>query len=453
MTDMETQSFSGHNNNSKKSQSGWMAQDAGESFSGDASERIQLKDLIRIVFERKMAILFIALTVMASVAFSVFWLISPTYEAKARIHFDIQAGAIPVLRTSSTFVSDAEKLALFETIMQEMKNREIAENVVRKLELDSKRVIGNIELIKNMVMDLRTWIGFRAGIASWQKKRNPFAASCSALSKNFTVNRLENSTILELVYEAKSPDECKHTLDAIIDEVIAYRNSFIHDKASSSSGFLLKEIERIRSEINKAEDEWSRLMENDAFPLAEESLSGIETEKNSKEVAITGVSISDRITEEMRLYVIKMQEELTNTLSLYSESHPSVPRLRKTIQSYAKVINGSYAKKLKLNRIKREVTGQETVYNELLSAYQNTLVMESSDLRRLGTLKMIQPPDFPDSKKSPQRVLAMAASVFLGLMLGIAYSFLAYTMDSSLRNPEDVKRHLGINNVLSVPRI
>ncbi len=416
---------------------------------------IIISDIVRIIFERKISIIVATLLVTAGVAFAVFWLIVSTYEVKARLHVDLASGAIPIVRSSSAYyISDTEKLAFFETVIQELKNIVIMEKVVDELDLGEKRRIGNIERIKLWYMDLKRWIGHKCNIKGWQKEHDPRGASIKAVYNNFNVNRLENSTILELVYEAKDPVECKETLDEIITQFISYRNDFVSAKAFGSSKFLLTEIERVKTEITQAEKEWLKLMNNDTFQLNQDLFNSKRqgSSENTPNI-LKGVATNDHIMSEMRLYVIKMHEELSRVIAKSSESHPSVKPLRENIKAYTDVINLSPQKQVMLNRIQREIAAKEKIYNELLTTYQNTVTMESAELGRLDTVKLVQPTTLPSGHKKPKRSLALLAGMFLGLLMGISYAFIAHAFDSTIRRPEDFSTKLNLKYLASIPKL
>ncbi len=428
---------------------GWMSRDAGETRS-PKDEAITPREVVRILFARKLSVLLVVLLVEAGVGFGVFWFLLATYESKARLHVDLRSGATPIIRTEATYVSDLEKLGFFETVIQEIETRDIVENVVRKLNLGETRTIGRIEMIKNLYLDFRYWVGMKLGIESWQVKRDPAAASVAAVLRNLTTSRLEGSTILEMVYLAKNGEECRRTLEAVIDEYIEYRNAFIREKALGSSDFLKREIERVRAEIRAAEDVWLDVMKQDAFTLFDDSMSGRGGSAEGTEGEVVGLLTNPRTIEEMMLHLVNMQEELERLLASHKESHPMVSRLREMIRAYTEAINKSPDLQIRLHRLQRELGSKEKIYGELLTSYENTLAMESEELRRLDIIKVIQKPDLPAGHKSPKRLLAMSSGLFLGFLLGIAYAFIAEFLDDTVKRPEDIQRKLGLEYIVSV---
>jgi polysaccharide biosynthesis transport protein len=475
------------------------------------------KEFVRILFTRKWLIPLMVLLVEGGIAIGVYWWLLPTYETKARLHIDLQSGVIPVARNSSTqYVSDIERLGFFETVQQEMKTRSIFEKVATTLDLEHTRTLGRLEMIRNWYLDQKYEFGVRWGIVSWQKKRDPYAAAVAAIGENLTISRLENSTILEVAYQAHGPDEAYNTLKSVIEEYIVYRNGFIREKASGSSDFLRQEVARLRAEIRTGEAQWLDIMTKQSFhllpdttmassapapapppvaqPLArlelasgpsellEQRLSGGPTdaltgsgqplagafdEPGPAEATLTnvlpvdvapvdtrvfGILANQRTIDEMAIKLIALQEELERVLALNNENHPVVPKLRVLVETYQKAINESPAMQIELRRLQRDLEGKEKLYSDMQASYQSAVTMESEELRRLDVIKVIQEPDLPGSPKSPKRMLAFAAGAPVGLLFGLMLAIILEFLNDTVKGPDEVHR-LGLEHIASLKRV
>jgi uncharacterized protein involved in exopolysaccharide biosynthesis len=430
----------------------------------DHASPVGFRPFVSLLFTRKWLILAVAFAVEAGMAAAVFWWLLPTYETKARLHIDLQSGAARVIQGNSpSYITDIERLGFFETVMQEIETRSILENVVRRLELADTRALGRFEMIRNWYLDTRVDLGTRYGIASWQKRRDPFAASVAAVGDNLATSRLENSTILELVYNAHSAAEAQDTLRILIEEYIAFRNTFARERAAGSSDFLRAERDRVRAEIVVLEQRWLDVMKEDAFALTPAATAASEgggsapgtvdpaADVTPTDRTVVGLLGNQQVVDEMRVKLIALQEELERVLALNNESHPIVPRLRELIASYATAINRAPALHLEMRRLQRELDVKEKMYTELVSAYQNTVTMESEDLRRLNIVKVIQAPDLPGGHKSPMRLLALTTGAPLGLILGVLFALIVEFLNGTVKSSDDVRR-LGLAHVASLQK-
>jgi succinoglycan biosynthesis transport protein ExoP len=471
------------------------------------------KEFVRILFTRKWLIPLMVLLVEGGIAVGVYWWLLPTYETKARLHIDLQSGVLPVASSSGQFVSDLERLGFFETVQQEMKTRSIFEKVATKLDLEHTRTLGRVDLIRNWYLDQKYALGVRWNIASWQKKRDPYAAAVAAIGENLTISRLENSTILEVVYQAHDPDETYQTLTSVIEEYIVYRNSFIRDKASGSSDFLRQEVARLRAEIQRGEAQWLDIMTKQPFhllpdttrassapapplapPLARldlasgppdllgQRLSAVPTDALADsgrplpgafdppgqvaapsttappadvapiDTRVFGILSNQRTVDEMAIKLIALQEELERILALNNENHPVVPKLRELAETYQKAINSSPAMQIELRRLQRDLEGKEKLYSDMQALYQSKITMESEELRRLDVIKVIQQPDLPGSPKSPKRLLAFAAGAPVGIFFGLVLAIILEFLNDTVKGPDEVRR-LGLEHIASLKRV
>jgi uncharacterized protein involved in exopolysaccharide biosynthesis len=416
---------------------------------GEASRIGSVKGIVSTLFTRKLSILVVALLVEIGIGIGVFWLLVPTYESKAWLHVDLSVAAMPVMRNENTFVSDIEKMAFFETVVQEIETPSIIEGVVRKLELDKRRKIGRIEWILDKYKDFKRYLGHEFGIEAWTRPPDPFGAAVAAIVGNLSTSRLENSTILELVYYAKDENECQETLAAIVDGYVDYRNAFIRDKATGGSKFLEPEIDRVRGELKDLEHRLLELMRQEAMPLTGSSAKSVE---DGSPHEVVGVLSNPVAVEQMTLRLLSLQEELERIIADGREGHPSVKPLREMIDAYVEAVNKSPDIQQRVHTLHREIQAKEQTYNQLVSTHQATQTMSSEDLRRLNAIKVIRHASAPGGPVSPQRMVAMLSGLVLGLLLGVIYALIKEFLDTTIKSPEDIRSKLGLEHVISLKR-
>jgi len=107
-------------------------------------------------------------------------------------------------------------------------------------------------------------------------------------------------------------------------------------------------------------------------------------------------------------------------------------------------------KEVELMRLNRQKRVHTETYSLLMSRYQETLIlkeMQTSDLTPITSAEE------PESPIKPQKKLALALGVVLGLMLGLGAAFFVEYMDDSLRRQEDIERYLNVPVIGTIPRI
>lgn len=419
-------------------------------FHGEAvSPFSPIKGVVNTLFTRKWSILLIALMVELGIGVSVFWLLVSTYESKARLNIDLSTAVMPVMASETSMVSDIEKMAFFETVVQEIETPSLIEGVVAKLGLDKRRKIGRIEWLMDRYKGFKRSLGYRFGIESWKEPPDPFGAAVNAVIDNLSTARLENSTILELVYSAKDGKECQETLTAVVDSYLEYRSSFIRDKATGGAKFLEVEIERVRKELDGLEGQVLGLMREEAMPLIGSSWNGSD---NGSAHEVIGMLSNPAAVEQMMLRLLSLQEELERVIADGRGSHPTVKLMLELIDVYLEAVNKAPFIQQRLHALQRELLVKEHAYNQLISTLESTKTMASADLGRLNAIKVVQFASPSGVPVGPQRTMAMISGLVLGLVLGVIYALVKEFMDTTIKSPEDVRNRLGLELIISLKK-
>ena len=68
-------------------------------------------------------------------------------------------------------------------------------------------------------------------------------------------------------------------------------------------------------------------------------------------------------------------------------------------------------------------------------------------------ITMVDPPEIPIKPFKPNRPLLVLLSFWGGWMAAVAIALLLDHLDHSIKKPQDVERHLGLNVVGSVSKV
>lgn len=100
-------------------------------------------------------------------------------------------------------------------------------------------------------------------------------------------------------------------------------------------------------------------------------------------------------------------------------------------------------KALKLVRMQRELQLQESLYSQLKTKYQETLIQESGQVEEVSIVKPALVPAAPHN--IPSKITIIFTGIVMGLFMGIVFAFGEEVFDTSMGNIEDVE------NLLQVP--
>ena len=105
--------------------------------------------------------------------------------------------------------------------------------------------------------------------------------------------------------------------------------------------------------------------------------------------------------------------------------------------------NQSIPKKaLELARLQRELTLQTDLYSQLKARYQETQIKASG---QIDEVTIIRPAILPQSPINiPSKAMIIVTGLLMGLVIGIVFTFIADTFDTSIGTIEDVENLLNI---------
>jgi len=146
------------------------------------------------------------------------------------------------------------------------------------------------------------------------------------------------------------------------------------------------------------------------------------------------------INSEIQGVIEQLKKELYTLLRTYkmreTEFLNKLQRARKKSQSIPE-------KALQLARLNREVKLQEALYSQLKTKYQETLIKESGKVEEVTIVRPAMVPTNPIN--IPSKLMIIVTGTIMGLIIGIVFTFVLETLDTSIGTIEDVE------NLLNVP--
>lgn len=175
----------------------------------------------------------------------------------------------------------------------------------------------------------------------------------------------------------------------------------------------------------------------------------------SQVTAIVGKK-SDTANSNVQYNDVMMYQNLTKTYATIATS--------KSVEEKAaeKLGNGMTADKLdKLVTVTPEtgtqildITAQGGTPEEALNrvtALSNAFVEVSPTLYNAGEVNIMDKGELPKAPTKPNKKLNIAIAFFLGIMVSVGISFLLEYMDSTIKTPEDIKKHLDLPVLGTIP--
>lgn len=145
------------------------------------------------------------------------------------------------------------------------------------------------------------------------------------------------------------------------------------------------------------------------------------------------------VDDQMQAIMLEIKKELAAFSSILSKRESDLltdlNRLKKENQSLP-------AKALKLVRMQREVQLQESLYSQLKTKYQETLIQESGKVEEVVIVKPALVPAAPFNLSS--NTMVIFTGIVMGLVIGIVFVFGYEVFDTSIGTIEDVESLLQV---------
>ena len=360
-----------------------LAQYAVTAPANEIDDSLHLRDLLRIIFKRKWWILSVA-SIMLVVSTLNTLMETPQYRASTTIQIEKQAQRIVDFRDASGATELYDDGQFFQTQIELLRSKALAERVMEALRLDLDRkpsaaaIATGSETAAEPVAERDDWIG--RILTTLRKRSEPSIKDTQLLDRESVVRSLRESMQVEPVPNSRlvrinvvgaDPALAARVANAWAD---AYTKSNLERKVDASSyarTFLEQELAKSKIRLEESEnslvqytrqkqilsvDEKSNPLTQNftdfSAALAKAEQERIKTEANYDEVKRTLSSSRDLLENKalatFRESKAKLELEYQQQLRTYKPGHPSMQALQaqielseQRIQSESKAITGS----------------------------------------------------------------------------------------------------------------
>ena len=456
-------------------------------------EWLDLEDIIRLY--RRHIKLFAAIVIVCTAsAIAAAFLLPRTYDAVSRIRIDPQVKA--VLDTSVTSQNFQTDQARVDTEVQLMRSLNIAEAVVRKLELS-----------REPRFQPEGSAGTKPGSDEHIREvaRN--------VGKHFVVRRNGNSFIVDLVYTGSNADDAARLANAFAEAYVAASGELQAARAREQSVYLERQMGKLGGQVRGSDAEIASyrartgitqsggggtVTDQQIGPISSElaTAQSAAAEANGRLAAAQAqvrsgslYSVSDVLNSNVitslrgqRSALLQSKAELDNR---YGPNHPETVRVNgqlkaidnlireeagrivSRLQADAQAANsraaslGSRISSLRgeqasntraavtAESLQRENDANRQIYERLAQQAQQT-GQQAQVLQPAGTIVQFAVP--PQNPTFPNRKLFALAGLLAGLMLGSGTVFVVDYLRRGIRTPRDFQP-LGVDFVASLPLV
>lgn len=154
------------------------------------------------------------------------------------------------------------------------------------------------------------------------------------------------------------------------------------------------------------------------------------------------------LTLQNRLADLEMRRQ--NLLAHYTLSHPDVKNIDEQISQIKEQLKSLPQKELEYSRLVREVEINSKLYLELKGKLEMARIAEAE---KAGDVSLVDRAIVPASPISPNKPLNYLLGTVIGIMLGLAATFVTEQLDTSIGTIEDVEDYLKLPALGVIPYI
>ena len=134
-----------------------------------------------------------------------------------------------------------------------------------------------------------------------------------------------------------------------------------------------------------------------------------------------------------------LTKELILTIGQIRQTDNQILVLDAKIETYNELIATWPDKQLALGRLKRDLLLDQQLYETLVKARQEAMLIKEAEL---GSVKILEDASFPERPISPRQKLNLALGLLMGLVLGIGVAFLRDYFDNTYPTLKDALQQL-----------
>jgi succinoglycan biosynthesis transport protein ExoP len=432
-----------------------------------------------------------ALVVMLTVI-AVTYLMTPTYEATARIEIDPPGEVFSL--DGGAAVSDAEYL---ETEAQVLQTDNLAIDVVRKMHLDR---------YPELTGDTKDLVATVPSPSDAEQLTAAEKAALAGFRARLKVKRDTSSRLIQISFSSHDPEFAAQVTNAVVGTFIEDTFQTRHNAIMKSSEWLSRQLDDIRAK-----------MENSSHALAEfqgsVGIADVDADKSTYSEHMSELSRQYTLAETERIQIqsllknmqgnnpdslpevrsnpvvqqlsqklAEQRAELAQTLVVYGKNHPAARKLQSQVdelqsqldaQKHATVnsLRASYAaaeareqlmaaemkgttkemgQMARYTALKKELQTDVELYNSLYAKIKEAGIAAASKSANIRVVDAARPPETP---ASPRRLLNLAVGLLAAIFGGVALAFVSEELDNKLHSPEDIRRWIGSSNVSIIPVI
>ena len=121
--------------------------------------------------------------------------------------------------------------------------------------------------------------------------------------------------------------------------------------------------------------------------------------------------------------------------------------------NYRQALNKINSVELQLKELERKVEMDEKNYQLYIRNMEEARISDAMDNQKIANISVIEPAQPPIRPIKPNKKINLFLSIILGGFAALGIAFFSEYLNHSFNNSGDVKRHLGLKTMATIPEI
>jgi succinoglycan biosynthesis transport protein ExoP len=440
------------------------------------------------------------------------WKEKPVYRAKALIEIDKEDPS--VANPQELFQVDEVSDAYLETQYKVLSSDDLAERVIRQLELDRNQEFLPSQIHWPWSSNATQVLASPETPGQKTNAMDPYVEDTvlKRFQDRLDVRPARRSRAVELRFDSQDPELAARTVNAVVEDYIQKNFQARWDSAQKASDWLSRQLQDLKSKLEKSEDDLQKYSadngllyletgKGDSESIVNQTVLGIQGELTKAEAdrfekeslyrlvqagdfgSLPGV-FDNKLMQDLTVRLADLQREHAQLRATFTEEYPKVKEIQGEITEIqgslereraraAQKISNDYFAAVRREKLVRQsfaatqaeanqVAEKSVQYGMLSREVETNKGLYEGLLERLkeasvsaglkaGNIRVVDPGTVPFKPIAPNYPLNLGLASVLGLGLGIGMAFLKEHLDQTIRYSEDVFNYLGVPVIGFVP--
>jgi succinoglycan biosynthesis transport protein ExoP len=446
-------------------------------------EQVHLREYIRVLRKHAWLVVACFVVILATVALGTY-LQRPVYRAATKALLEREGPRVVNFQDAAGIAPESTEF--FETQIQIVKSRPVAERVIDTLELKTKK----------------------PGLALAADPASSFLGSVS-------VEPIRNTRLIEIRVEDEDPKLAAEIANTLASTYVHQNLELKLSSARDALSWLTAQVSDLKNKVNESELALQRYREQAGLVQIEEKQSlgvrklaefnsgyieakakrlEMETRLGELKRASTQpellesspMVINNPLVQKLKGQLVELEVQRSKLLKTYREKHPEVVKIQSQIDEIQQKIREEVGrlslsmeseynalkarenamlqavnqyrdeaqalgkKEIQYGILKREADSNQQLYDVLLKRLKETSLSQGLDSNNIRIVEAAIVPTFPIK---PRKMLNLAIGAVMGLIVGLGAAFFLEYMDDSVRTPEQVEHALGVPVFSLIPML